>query len=87
MASLIPTNNGKAVAAYYCGIFSLIPCLGLALGPAAFVLGLMGLKAYRANPAVEGRTHSLVGVILGAITGVANIGIALFMLVGMMASR
>jgi len=87
MASLIPTNNGKALAAYYCGIFSLIPCLGLALGPAAFVLGLLGLKAYRANPAVEGRTHSLVGVILGGITGVVNIGIALFMLVGMFASR
>jgi hypothetical protein len=87
MASLIPTNNGKALAAYYCGIFSLIPCLGLALGPAAFVLGLLGLKAHSANPAVEGRGHSLVGVILGGITGVVNIGIALFMMVGMFASR
>ena len=71
--SLIPTKNGKALAAYYCGVFSLVPCLGLLLGPVAFVLGVLGLNAYRAHPAVHGRTHSLVGIILGGITGLVHI--------------
>ena len=28
MSTLIPYKNGKALAAYYCGVFSLIPCVG-----------------------------------------------------------
>ena len=47
---LIPYKNPKALIAYYLAIFSLIPCLGLLLGIAAFILGLLGLKAAKAHP-------------------------------------
>ena len=35
---IIPYKNGPALMAYYLGIFSLIPCLGLVLAIPAFVL-------------------------------------------------
>src|SRR6516165_5140956 len=35
VSTIIPYRNGKALAAYYCGIFGLVPGLGLVLGPAA----------------------------------------------------
>jgi hypothetical protein len=43
LGGLIPTKNSSALIAYYLGVFSIIPCLGIVLGIAAFVLGLKGL--------------------------------------------
>jgi hypothetical protein len=37
--TLIPYRNPKGLISYYCGVFALIPCLGLLLGPVARVLG------------------------------------------------
>ena len=41
---IIPYKNPKALIAYYLGILSGLPLIGLPLGIAAFVLGIMGLK-------------------------------------------
>ena len=41
---LIPYKNGKALAAYYCGVFSLIPVFGCVLSVFAVVLGVMGIE-------------------------------------------
>src|SRR5262249_14311224 len=38
--TLIPYKNPKALAAYYCGFFALIPVLGFILGAVAMVLGI-----------------------------------------------
>lgn len=65
---LIPTGNPKALIAYYLGIFGLIPGLCLFLGPAALVLGIGGLRAYRLNTPIEGKAHAWVGIILGSIS-------------------
>ncbi|HEX6987629.1 MAG TPA: GYF domain-containing protein [Planctomycetaceae bacterium] len=65
---LIPYKNAPALIAYYLAIFSLIPCLGLPLGVAAIVLGVLGLKKRKQNPAVSGAAHAWVGIILGGIT-------------------
>jgi uncharacterized protein YqgC (DUF456 family) len=69
---LIPTKNLNALVGYYLGIFSIIPAVGLVLGPAASILGILGLKELRRNPALPGRGHALTGVVIGSITTLAN---------------
>lgn len=80
--SLIPTKNSSALVAYYCGIFSLIPCLAFILGALAVVFGFRGLQAYRVNPSVHGRAHSMVGIILGGLTFLANLAVAIALYAG-----
>jgi hypothetical protein len=66
---IIPYRNGMALAAYYLAIFSLIPFVGIVLGLAGFVLGILGLKAARANPAVGGKVHAWIGIVVGGLFG------------------
>jgi dipeptidyl aminopeptidase/acylaminoacyl peptidase len=83
ISTLIPTKNPKALAAYYCGVFSIIPCLGLVLGPIALVLGILGLRYVKANPSAKGTGHSIAGIILGGLTTLANWGTVIFFVVGL----
>ena len=78
--AIIPTKNPSALTAYYLGVFSIIPCLAIPMGIAAVVLGLRGLKLFKAHPEVRGRTHAWVGIIAGgffALINLAAIGFAL----------
>ena len=75
-------RNGFALAAYYCGVFSLIPCAGGLLGPAAFILGILGLRFARKNPTAHGTGHAIAGIVLGGITGLAHIGLGVVFLIG-----
>jgi len=59
---LIPYKNPAALAAYYLGILSGLPLLGLPFGIAAFLLGLRGLKARKENPVIKGSVHAGIGV-------------------------
>ena len=68
---VIPYNNAPALIAYYLGLFSLFPLLGLPLGVAALVLGVLGLKKRRENPAVKGSAHAWIGIGCGTITTLA----------------
>jgi hypothetical protein len=72
LATLIPYRNGRALAAYYTGVFSLIPCLGLLLGPVALVLGILGRKYANANPEAKGAGHAVAGIVLGALAALGN---------------
>jgi hypothetical protein len=65
--TLIPYKNPKALAAYYCGFFALIPVLGFVLGVVAMVLGIQGLQYSSANPGAKGAAHAITGIILGAV--------------------
>ena len=51
---IIPYKNPHALIAYYLGIVSVIPMIGLPFGIAAFILGLKGLKARKQNPVIKG---------------------------------
>lgn len=62
---MIPQRNPSALGAYYVGLFSFIPLLGLPLGILAVVMGVKGLKAYRAMPEIHGKTHAWFGLICG----------------------
>ena len=64
---LIPYKNPQALTAYYLGLFSLFPFLGLFLAVAALVLGLRGLQERKRNPEIKGGVHAWIGVTLGAV--------------------
>lgn len=63
-------------------MFSLIPCIGLILGIAALVLGVMGLKFAKQNPQAHGTVHAWVGIVLGTITSVGNAVVIILMVIG-----
>jgi hypothetical protein len=78
ISTLIPYKNPKALTAYYLGIFGLIPCVGLILGPAALILGILGLRYKTTNPRAKGTAHAIVGLVLGSLETLANWGVVLF---------
>lgn len=73
LGGLIPFKNSAALTSYYLAVFSLIPCLGLFLGIAAFVLGLRGLKFSKEHPEAKGSAHAWTGIILGGLCGFGNL--------------
>lgn len=83
---LIPYKNPKALIAYYLGIFSGLPLIGLPLGIAAFVLGIMGLRDRKRNPVIKGSIHAGIGIGCGGIFAllwtVVIIGIVASLVVG-----
>lgn len=68
---IIPYKNPNALVAYYLGIFSLIPGLGLFLGIAAFILGLLGLRHARQHPETKGTVHAWIGIVMGGLCALA----------------
>jgi hypothetical protein len=77
LEAIIPTRNPHALAAYYLGLFSLIPILGLPMGIAALVLGIKGARFARAYPGVHGTTHAWVGIICGGFWALVNVFIVI----------
>lgn len=65
---IIPYKNPQALIGYYCGVFSMIPFLGLPLGIVAIPLGIAGLRRHRAHPVVRGVVHAWVALIFGTIS-------------------
>jgi len=72
---LIPYKNGAALAGYYVAVFSLIPGIGLLLGPLAVVLGIFGLRRARENPQARGKVHAWVAISLGGVVAILHIGV------------
>lgn len=64
---LVPYRNPYALVAYYMGIFSLMPLIGLLLAIPAFILGIMGWRNYRKTPEIRGGVHAWVGIIMGGL--------------------
>jgi hypothetical protein len=65
---IIPYKNPPALVAYYLGLFSpVIPLLGLLMGIAALILGIVGLRKRKANPMIKGSVHAWIGIVLGGI--------------------
>lgn len=81
VSTIIPYKNGRALIAYYLGVFSLIPCLGLLLGPAALVLGILGVRYVKVHPTAKGTGHAIAGIVLGTMTTLGNWGVILAVIV------
>ncbi len=52
--AIVPAKNRKALIAYYVSLLSFLPCLGFIPGLIALTLGIMGAKAAKRNPEIEG---------------------------------
>jgi len=81
MGGLIPYKNAQALWAYYCGIFSLIPFVGIPVGVIALVLGLKGLKYAALHSEAKGKAHAWVGIVLG---GLCALGYTLLLVIPIM---
>ncbi len=79
--TLIPYKNPQALTGYYVGIFSLVPCFGLLLGPAALILGILALRYRQQRPSAGGLAHAIVALVLGSLTTLGNWGILLTVMV------
>jgi hypothetical protein len=82
---IIPYKNPHALWAYYLGFLSLLCCfVGLPVGIAPIVLGIMGLRRRAQNPVIKGSAHAVIGIVLGSIAvlgsiffGLAWLGVAM----------
>jgi len=70
---LMPMENHQALTAYYVAVASLIPLLGIILGPAAIVYGIEGIRHARQQPQHHGKTHATFGIIVGSATTIFNL--------------
>ena len=75
---VIPYRNPRALIAYYLGVFSLIPFFGILLGITAFVLGILGLRYRRRNPAAGGAVHAWIGIVVGGLFGFGWLALTIF---------
>jgi hypothetical protein len=87
LSTLIPYRNGKALTAYYCGVFSIIPCAGLILGPVALTLGIMGLQVAKREPERKGTVHAWIGIIAGGLFGLMNLAAIAIWVFALLATR
>ncbi len=83
---IIPYKNPKALIAYYLGIFSGLPIIGFPVGIVAFVLGIMGLKDRKRNPAIKGSAHAWIGIGCGGFFALLWGGLLILGIVGMVLS-
>jgi hypothetical protein len=83
LAGLIPYRNGMALAAYYCGVFSLIPCIGGILGPLSIIFGILGLRKVSDNPSARGTGHAIAGIVLGSLVTLGHLIVVIIILVNM----
>lgn len=76
--SIIPYKNANALTAYYLGVFSIIPCVGILLAIPAVVLGILGLIHAKKRPDSKGKIHAWVGIIIGGFVIIAYAGLILW---------
>ncbi len=74
LANIIPTKNGAALTAYYLGLFSIFPILGLPMAIIALVQGLKGFRLSR-DTKIPGKAHAGIGIGCGSIGLLLNLGI------------
>jgi len=72
---IIPYKNVRALTAYYLGVFSAIPVLGVPLGLAALTLGILGLRFRRKNPEAGGVVHAWIGIVAGGFFSLAYLAL------------
>ena len=73
VSTIIPYKNPKALIGYYLAVFSLIPAAGLVLGPAAVILGALGLRDRRRQPAMHGLGHAIFALVFGGLTTLGHL--------------
>lgn len=83
---VIPYKNPHALIAYYLGIISLLPLIGVPFGIASVILGFMGLSRRKQNPVIKGSAHAWIGIIFGMLSLLCGTGFVFLMIFGVMAN-
>ncbi len=84
---IIPYKNPKALIAYYLGILSGLPLIGLPFGIAAFILGILGLRDRQRNPIIKGSVHAGIGIGCGGIFTLLWTAVIILAIIGAMNAR
>ena len=74
--------NRPAMRAFRVAVYGMVPPLGLALGPAAVVLGALALWRGKADPAFTAHTPARAAILFGALLAVTGWLGAVLMIVG-----
>ena len=83
---VIPYKNPHALIAYYLGIISLLPIIGVPFGLASVILGIMGLSRRKKNPVIKGSVHAWIGIVFGSLSLFCGTGLLVAMIVGAVGS-
>jgi hypothetical protein len=83
---VIPYKNPHALIAYYLGILSLLPIIGVPFGLASVILGFMGLSRRKKNPVIKGSVHAWIGIVFGMLSILCGSGLVVTMIIGAMSS-
>ena len=69
LSTIIPYKNWAALIGYYCGVFSLVPFVGLVLVPFGIIFGIVGLVLRLREPTRHGLVHAIaaIGLSLGSV--------------------
>jgi len=85
--AIVPTNPLAAISCYL-GIVSMIACVvGPLLGPLAVLLGVLGLKKWKAQESAYGKTTSTIRAWIGIVTGILGTLIGIVVIVMLAAGR
>lgn len=87
LIGLVPYKNKNALIAYYLGLFSIFPVLGLVMGAIAVWLGVQGSRFANENPDAKGKTHAGIGIGCGAIGLLFNLALAGLIIAALVGSR
>ena len=82
---LIPYKNPPALIGDYLGYLGFLPILGIPIALAAIILGFIGLRKRKKNPAVRGKGHALFAIIAGFIGLICVGGISISIIVAIVA--
>jgi len=78
---IVPYKNPQALAAYYLGLFSIIPVLGFFLALASVPLGILGLKARSRQPAIHGAAHAWIGIVIGSLSLLVHVAVIVILVI------
>jgi hypothetical protein len=73
ISTMVPAKNPPSLVAYYLGILSCIPVIGLPCAIIALIQGVKGVKLANSNPEAKGKTHAIVGLVLASIGLLINL--------------
>jgi hypothetical protein len=64
---LISYKNKNVLIGYCLGFLSLLPLIGAIFFIPAYIFSILGLLAVNKNPAIKGKIHAIVGVVLATL--------------------
>lgn len=76
---LIPYKNPYALVGYYLSIFSMIPFVGIPLGVAGIICGIVGVRRRNRNPIMRGTAHAWFAILFSALVILIQVALAIYL--------